>query len=270
MWDPVAYQQYGDERTRPFGDLLARVRADDPRLVVDLGCGPGDQTASLLQRWPTATVVGVDSSAEMIDAAQAHAVPGRLTFVRGDAREWLPDRPVDVLVSNATLQWIPDHLGLLPALARSLAPGGWLAFQVPGNFDAPSHTELTALRQSPRWHDRLAADAARGAAVHEPAAYLSALLHLGLTADVWETTYLHVLVGEDAVLEWTKGTALRPVFAVLDGAEREQFVADYAARLRAAYPRGEFGTVFPFRRIFAVARRDPDGNPQASGRVPGP
>lgn len=260
MWDPAVYQQYGDERTRPFVDLLARVRADDPQLVVDLGCGPGDQTATLLQRWPATTVVGVDSSPEMIDAAQAHAVAGRLTFVQADAREWLPDRPVDVLVSNATLQWIPDHLDLLAVLARSLAPDGWLAFQVPGNFDAPSHVELTVLRESPRWRDRLAADAARGAGVHEPATYLNALVKLGLTADVWETTYLHVLGGDDAVLEWTKGTALRPVFAVLAGAERDEFVADYAARLRAAYPRGEFGTVFPFRRIFAVARRGPGGN----------
>ncbi|PZS27568.1 MAG: trans-aconitate methyltransferase [Pseudonocardiales bacterium] len=268
MWDPALYQRYGDERTRPFTDLLGRVRSDDPQLVVDLGCGPGDQTATLLRRWPAARVVGVDSSPEMIDAAQAHAVPGRLAFVHADARDWQPDDPVDVLVSNATLQWVPDHLDLLPELARLLAPDGWLAFQVPGNFEAPSHTELTALRESPRWRDQLSSGAARAAAAHEPAAYLDALVRLGLTPDVWETTYLHLLRGEDAVLEWTRGTALRPVFAVLDGAAREEFVADYAARLRAAYPRHEFGTLLPFRRIFAVAHRDSGRNPAGTARVP--
>jgi trans-aconitate 2-methyltransferase len=258
-WDPAVYQKYGDERTRPFTDLLARVGSTDPRFVVDLGCGPGDQTATLLQRWPAATVLGIDSSPDMIEAAQDHAVPGRLTFVQADLSTWRPDRPVDVLVSNATLQWVTGHLELLPRLAAMLAPDGWLAFQVPGNFDAPSHTELFALRETPRWRDRLAAGAARGAYVHQPVDYLSALLRLQLVVDVWETTYLHVLSGDDPVLEWTKGTALRPVFAVLDGADLEEFLTDYGQRLRAAYPRAEFGTVLPFRRVFAVAHREPGG-----------
>jgi trans-aconitate 2-methyltransferase len=258
-WDPAVYQKYGDERTRPFTDLLIRVGSTDPRFVVDLGCGPGDQTATLLERWPGATVLGIDSSPEMIEAAQDRALPGRLTFVQADLSTWRPDRPVDVLVSNATLQWVPGHLELLPKLAAMLAPDGWLAFQVPGNFDAPSHTELFALRETPRWRDRLAAGAARGAHVHQPVDYLGALVRTPLAVDVWETTYLHVLSGDDPVLEWTKGTALRPVFAVLDGADLEEFLADYGQRLRAAYPRGEFGTVLPFRRIFAVAHREPSG-----------
>ncbi len=254
-WDPVVYQRYRDERGRPFGDLLARIRCPDPDLVVDLGCGPGDQTATLLERWPQATVVGVDNSPEMIESAQAHAVGRRLQFVHADVRRWRPDRPVDVLVSNATLQWIPDHLDLLPQFAAMLAPGGWLAVQVPGNFDAPSHSELTELRESPRWRDRLAVGAARAARAYEPADYLRALVRSGLTADVWETTYLHLLEGADPVLDWTKGTALRPVYAVLDGPDLEEFVADYAARLRAAYPPEDFGTLLPFRRIFAVAQK---------------
>lgn len=257
VWDPVTYQQYDNERARPFDDLLARVRADHPRLVVDLGCGPGGRTASLHRRWPTATVVGVDSSAEMIEAAQTHALPKRLSFVEADLVEWQPDRPVDVLVSNATLQWVPGHLELLPALAGMLAADGWLAFQVPGNFAEPSHRLLGELRESPRWRHRVGPDASRAAAVHAPAAYLDVLTGLGLRVDAWETTYHHVLPGEDAVLEWTKGTALRPVFAILDDGERETFVSEYGALLRTAYPPSEFGTVLPFRRIFVVAHRVP-------------
>lgn len=254
------YQRFDQERARPFDDLLARVAATAPRHVVDLGCGPGDATASLLRRFPTATVVGVDSSPGMIAAATALAtglaVPGRLSFVHGDLRRWRPARPVDVLVSNATLQWVPGHLDLLPGLVGALAPAGWLAFQVPGNFRAPSHTLLAGLRRSARWRDRVGDGADRALAVHEPEVYLAMLAGLGLRVDAWETTYLHVLGGRDAVLEWTRGTALRPVLAVLDPAEQAEFVAGYAALLRDAYPERDHGTVLPFRRIFVVAQRD--------------
>lgn len=254
MWDPATYQRYGDERGRPFDDLLARVDCTSPGRVVDLGCGPGERTRTLLDRWPTASVLGVDSSAEMIESAAAHAVPGRLEFLQADLRDWRPAAPVDVLVSNATLQWVPDHVELLPALVSLLAPGGWLGLQVPGNFAEPSHTLLAELRQSPRWRHRVGEQAVRSAAVAEPATYLAALAALGLQVDAWETTYLHVLAGQDAVMQWTKGTALRPVLAVLGGVEQAAFLAEYATQLRAAYPRRDYGTVLPFRRIFAVAR----------------
>jgi len=253
-WDPGTYQRYADERGRPFDDLLARVRCHDARVVVDLGCGPGDRTRTLAERWPGATVTGVDSSPEMVATAAAEGISERLSFVTADLRGWRPDRPVDVLVSNATLQWVPGHLDLLPGLAAWLAPGGWLAFQVPGNFSAPSHRLLAELRTSPRWRERVGGDAIRTAAVAQPATYLRMLVSLGLQVDAWETTYLHVLPGDDAVLEWTRGTALRPVFAVLDEAEQAEFVAEYAALLRVAYPSDGFGTVLPFRRIFVVAR----------------
>lgn len=255
MWDAAVYQRYRDERGRPFDDLVARVLADTPSYVVDLGCGPGDRTATLLDRWPAATVTGVDSSPEMVAAASGLEVTGRLTFVEGDVRSWSPERPVDVLVSNATLQWVPGHLELLPRLVDALAPGGWLAFQVPGNFSAPSHTLLGELRRSARWRDRVGEDADRSAAVHDPATYLTALADLGLRVDAWETTYLHVLPGPDAVLEWTRGTALRPVLAALDETEQAEFLTAYGERLRSAYPRGRHGTVLPFRRIFVVAQR---------------
>jgi len=255
MWDADVYQRYAGERARPFHDLVARVRAEQPRQVVDLGCGPGDQTATLLERWPEATVTGVDSSPEMVAAAQAAAVPGRLSFVRGDLREWEPAAPVDVLVSNATLQWVPDHLDLLPRLVDALSGQGWLAFQVPGNFRAPSHALLAELRQSPRWRERVGQGADRALAVHEPEVYLEVLAQAGLAVDAWETTYLHVLPGPDAVLEWTRGTALRPVLAALDDGEQAEFLDTYGALLREAYPRRAYGTVLPFRRIFVVAHR---------------
>jgi len=255
MWDADVYQRYADERARPFHDLVARVRAEQPRQVVDLGCGPGDQTATLLDRWPQATVTGLDSSAEMVAAAQAAAVPGRLSFTQGDLRAWEPAAPVDVLVCNATLQWVPDHLGLLPRLVDALSGQGWLALQVPGNFRAPSHALLAELRQSPRWREQVGQGADRALAVHEPEVYLEALAQAGLVVDAWETTYLHVLPGPDAVLEWTRGTALRPVLSALAEDEQAEFLDAYGALLREAYPERAHGTVLPFRRIFAVASR---------------
>lgn len=252
VWDPATYRRYAGERGRPFADLLARVQADAPAAVVDLGCGDGALTATLLERWPAARVVGVDSSAEMLAAAPP--VPG-LVLEQGDLRDWTPAGRVDVVVTNAALQWVPGHLELLPRYAGWLAPGGELALQVPGNVAAPSHVLLARLRTSPRWRDRVGEGADRALAVPPPEAYLAALLDVGLAAEVWETTYLHLLTGPDPVLAWTRGTALRPVLAALGPDEQDAFTAEYAALLREAYPPGPHGTVFPFRRLFAVARR---------------
>src|SRR3954447_16088982 len=257
-WDPRQYATYADERARPFFELLARVDVHDPADVVDLGCGPGGLTATLVKRWPAAVVVGVDSSAEMVLAASEHAVAGRLTFVQADVATWQPAGLVDVVVANALLQWIPGHLDLLPQIASWLRPGGGLAFQVPDNFEEPSHTLLRDLRMSSRWREEVGEGAERRLGVERPEAYLEALLGLGLTADVWQTSYLHVLSGDDAVLEWVKGTALRPVLSALRTDEdRREFLADYGAALRAAYPAQPWGTLFPFRRTFAVAHNDP-------------
>jgi len=252
-WDPQQYSQFGDERARPFFELVARIDCAAPADVVDLGCGPGPLTATLLQRWPAARVVGVDSSADMIERAAAYAVDGRLAFVQGDAATWTPRGAVDVVVANALLQWVPGHLQLLERVSSWLRPGGVVAFQVPDNFDEPSHTLLRDLRATDRWRAQLGAGADRSAGVERPATYLDALVRLGLHADVWQTSYLHVLQGEDAVLEWVKGTALRPVLSALDGDDRAEFVDQYARALRTAYPAQPWGTVFPFRRTFAVA-----------------
>jgi len=262
-WDPQQYTIYADERGRPFADLLARVRppgapSGDPALVVDLGCGPGTLTAGLTARWPGARVIGVDSSAEMI--AQARLLEtGRLSFVEADLRTWTPPGPVDVLVTNATLQWVPDHLALLPRLVAALAPGGVLALQVPHNFGAPSHVLLHELRNAPRWRPLVGDDAApsldRAASSGEAVDYLAALAGAGCAVEAWETTYLHVLTGADPVLEWMRGTGARPTLAGLPDADRAEFEREYAAALRTAYPARPYGTVLPFRRVFAVAVR---------------
>jgi trans-aconitate 2-methyltransferase len=251
-WDPEQYLRFADERGRPFHDLLARVGATDPRTVADLGCGAGNLTRELAERWPHADVEGVDDSPEMLQRARAE-VGERVRLTLADVRDWEPAAPLHLVVSNATLQWVPDHLPLLDRLAGFLAPGGWLAVQVPGNLGEPSHTLLRQLAASPEWRDRLVG--VRWPGVEEPPTYLARLAALGLAVDVWETTYLQVLAGEDAVLQWMRGTGLRPVLSALPDDERAAFEAAYADRLRRAYPRHDYGTVLPYRRIFVVARR---------------
>ena len=248
-WDPTRYLTYADERGRPFVDLLSRVGATDPREVVDLGCGPGNLTRLLADRWPGAHVTGVDSSPEMV--ARAGEVAG-IEAVVADLRRWGPERPVDVLVSNAALQWVPGHLGLLPDLVAAVAPGGWLAIQVPANFDEPSHTLRRELEAEPAYAAHTG-DLEQPTS-HDPATYLAALTDLGCAVDAWETTYLHVLTGDDPVFTWVSATSARPVLAALPGGLREQFVAELKRRLRDAYPSGPRGVVLPFRRVFVVAR----------------
>ncbi len=268
-WDPTTYLDFAAERSRPFDDLVARVRpgtgpssGGHPLSVVDLGCGPGGMTATLGDRWPGARVVGVDSSPEMIERAASYAVAGRVEFELGDVTTWQPPQPVDVIVTNATLQWVPGHLDLLPRwVDTALRPGGWLALQVPGNLSDPLHTLLRDLASSPRWVDRVGDAEQVRAAVADPAGYAEILAGAGCEVDAWETTYLHVLdregrLGPDAVLAWAQGTALRPALDALpDKGSRDEFIAEYAALLRSAYPRRPWGTPLAFRRIFAVAHK---------------
>ena len=256
VWNPQQYGKYADQRGRPFADLLSRVRADSPVNVVDLGCGPGNLTVTLLDRWPGASVHGVDSSAEMIAAATEYEGE-RLTFEVADLREWIKVTPavsVDVIVSNATLQWLPDQLDLLPGLVERLRPGGWLAIQIPGNHDAPSHEILRELANTAPYAEFAAANAVR-TTLPEPSDYLEVLTSAGCEVDAWETTYSHVLQGENAVLEWVKGTGARPVLQSLPEGLRVNFEREYGERLAQAYPQRAFGTVLPFRRIFAVAQK---------------
>jgi len=249
-WDPDRYLTYADERGRPFVDLVARIGATDPHTVVDLGCGPGNLTALLAGRWPDASVVGLDSSPEMI--AKANDADSRITFDVADLRAWSPVAPVDVLVSNATLQWVPGHLDLLPTLVHAVAPGGWFAFQVPANFDEPSHTIRDELAAEAPYADHTAGVAVPSS--HDPAVYLDALAALGCTVDAWETTYLHLLTGPDPVFTWVSGTGARPTLQALPDGLRPGFEAEFKRRLAAAYPEHAYGVVLPFRRVFVVAQ----------------
>jgi trans-aconitate 2-methyltransferase len=251
-WDPDRYLTYADERGRPFAELIARVGADDPRTVVDLGCGPGNLTRLLAERWPDADVRGLDSSEEMI--AAAHRDVAGIAFDVADLRDWAPASPVDVLVSNATLQWLPDHLALLPDLVDRVTPGGWFAFQVPGNFDEPSHTIRADIAERAPYAEHVR-DVAVPAS-HEPADYARLLLDLGCEVDAWETTYLHVLTGDDPVFDWVSGTGARPTIQALPDGLRGDFEDEFRALLREAYPADADGrVVMPFRRIFVVAHR---------------
>ncbi|MEM7255129.1 MAG: methyltransferase domain-containing protein [Pseudomonadota bacterium] len=257
-WDPSQYLRFGDHRLRPALELLARIPHSDPKHVFDLGCGAGNVTRQIAERWPHATVYGIDNSDEMLKKASAE--PSGIAWSLGDVRDWRPDVSPDVLYSNAALQWVDNHEDLFPRLVSMLPSGGCLAVQMPLSWDSPSHQLM---------HQTLKDAGPNGAAlgdtvVHkslerrwvQSAAYYYALLaaHGADPIDVWETEYLQVLTGDDAVLEWVKATGLRPVLNALNDEERERYLGVYAARLREAYPKEANGcTLYPFRRLFMVA-----------------
>jgi len=251
-WDPAQYSRFAAERDRPFFDLTSRIDAVAPQHVVDIGCGQGHLTVTLAQRWPQAVVEGFDSSPEMI--ADAAGLPG-VAFSVADAASWQPATDVDVIVSNAALQWVPNHQRLIARWSSELPSGGWVAVQVPGNFDSPSHALMRSLAGEKQWATKLQAVLRHSDAVGTPESYAKVFLDAGLDADVWETTYVHVLPGDDPVLEWIRGTGLRPILAALSPPDAEEFATQLAGKLRRAYPQGPHGTLFPFRRVFAVGHR---------------
>lgn len=252
MWDPGKYLDFADLRGRPFFDLTARIGIQRPRRVVDLGCGPGNLTLALAQRWPEARLEASDNSPEMVEAARKAGIAAELI----DVREWTPKADTDVVISNAVLQWVPEHRQLLERWVRELPPGAWIAIQVPGNFDAPSHVLTRELAASAAWAERLREVGLReDDAVDSPKQYAERLATLGCMVDAWETSYVQRLSGDNAVLEWITGTALRPVKAALDATGWQRFRAELAPMLDRAYPpRGDGTTWFEFRRIFVVAR----------------
>lgn len=253
-WNPAVYHRYADERSRPFFELVGRIRHDAPSVVVDLGCGTGVQTATLAERWPSARITGIDSSPDMVSNRPAD-LPAGMSVVQGDIAEF-DATGIDVVISNAALQWVPQHRELIPAWAGQLNSGGTLAWQVPGNFDAPSHVLMRQLADSDEWSPLLAGVLRGGDSVDTAAQYATALQKIGLAVDAWETSYVHVLPGEDPVLKWVTGTGLRPVLDALDDAQRSKFIEQYSALLREAYPSTASGTLFPFRRIFVVGQKD--------------
>jgi trans-aconitate 2-methyltransferase len=255
MWDATQYLKYSEERARPFFDLLARVRRKSTAFIADLGCGPGNLTQSLAERWPDARLIGVDYSAEMLEQARPAALPGRLDFVRADFTAWTPATPLDLIVSNAAFQWVPDHAALLTRLAGLLTPGGTLAVQMPYHFQDPSHLIIEETKADPRWNQAL-----KGVGLHQQSVmplvwYVERLLGLGFAVDAWQTTYIHVLTGENPVLEWFKGSALRPLLKALEPAAQCDFLHELGSRFKAAYPAQESRTLLPFPRLFLVATR---------------
>lgn len=248
-WDPGRYLRFADARYRPSLDLLARLEGV-PGVIWDLGCGTGDITALLKARWPSAAVFGLDSSQEMLDRAGTHP---DIEWVHGDIAAWDPGGAVDLILATASLHWVPDHGRLFPRLLGYLAPEGTLAVQMPRNFAEPSHTVLAELARSARWRDRIGHLAVESP-VAEPSWYHGLLRPLATRVEVWETIYHQTLTGPDPVAEWMSGTAARPFLAVL-GADSAAFLEDYSAAVRLHYPSSPDGTtLFPFRRLFIVAR----------------
>ena len=250
-WDPAQYLKFAGPRLRPALDLLQRIDVAAPACVYDLGAGAGNVTRLIKARWPEARVVGVDSSAEML--AKAAAENPTIEWQQADLAAWRPDRPAELIYSNAALHWLDDHDRLFAGLFDSLAPGGTLAVQIPRNFGARSHTSITETALDGPWRSVLE-PLLRPSPVAEPAFYYDLLAPRAAALDIWETEYLQVRDGANPVKEWTKGTWLLPLLAALEEPERSSFEAAYAARVAAAYPpRGDGKTLFPFRRLFMIA-----------------
>jgi trans-aconitate 2-methyltransferase len=253
-WNATHYLKYADERTRPSIDLAARINLDAPHSIVDLGCGPGNSTQVLRNRWPMAKLLGVDTSPEMIEAARTR-YPDHEWLI-ADASSWTTPEPLDLVYSNAALQWIPDHRSLMRRLFSMVASGGTLAFQIPSGTFATVRTLIHDISRMPAWSEQM--DAARQALTMEsPEFYYDALCDVASSLDIWETEYYHVLASKAAIVDWISSTGLRPFLAALDtDAERSEFVAELQNRVDAAYEAQIDGKVlFSFRRTFVIAYR---------------
>jgi trans-aconitate 2-methyltransferase len=254
-WSPQQYTQFEDDRTRPVRDLVAAIPGSDPARAVDLGCGPGNSTEVLAARFPGAEITGLDSSAEMVDAARQR-LPG-LRFDVADIAAWDEPGRYDVILSNAVLQWLTDHEALLPRLVGCLSEGGSLAVQMPDNVEEPAYQVMRAVADAPSWRDTLAKAGGKRGEMLTAGGYYALLKPYCRRVDVWRTTYFHVLAGgADAVVEWFKGSGLRPYLAPLDEAQQAEFLALYRAGVAAAYKALQDGSVLlPFPRLFIVATR---------------
>lgn len=253
-WDPKQYSKFERERSRPFFDLVDRIPEGQVRFGADLGCGSGALTLELAKRWAEAKIWGVDKSREMLDQAREIHAPSRVHFVEADIARWRPPFPLERIVSNAALQWVPAHPVIFPRLVNLLTSDGVLAVQMPNNYGEASHRLLAETVREGGWSRAL-----RGMSPQRfsltPDWYEKLLRGLGCSVQIWETIYRQLLPGEDPVLHWMKGTALLPVLGRLEFDLRDEFLASYGAKLRKAYPESELGTVFPFRRMFLIAKK---------------
>jgi len=254
QWDASQYLKFSSERTQPSVDLIHRINLSAPGRIIDLGCGPGNSTEALRRRWPESAIVGLDSSASMIETARQKFPRG--VWQIGDATSWQADEPFDLVFSNAMLQWVPDHARVCRRLMAQVAPGGAFASQLPAHYESPLHREIMEVSADPAWNERMYA--ARTALTREPPAlYYDTLQSLASHLDLWETTYYHLVDGPEAVLEWFRGTGLRPFLEALSSdTDRIRFEHMLLDRYARSYPRRASGkTLFPFRRLFFVAYR---------------
>jgi trans-aconitate 2-methyltransferase len=251
-WSAEQYLKFEDERTRPARDLLAQIPLADARRVVDIGCGPGNSTELLARRWPQAAVTGVDTSADMLRQARER-LPGH-SFIEANIAHWAPPEQTDVLFANAIFQWVPGHLRQLQRLLGALAPGGVLAVQMPDNLDELVHVLMREVAHQGPWREKLAETARARDVLPKPGVYYDALGPLCSRLEIWHTVYNHVLADAAAVVEWVKGTGLRPFVDSLEPPERKQYVAEYTARVAASYlPQADGKVLLRFPRIFIVA-----------------
>lgn len=255
MWDPQTYLRYSDERARPFFDLLGQVPLEHPVQVVDLGCGTGHLTRTLCDRWPGAKVLGIDSSPEMLSQACAVAIPNRLEFQQGEIAGWSSQERFDLIFSNAALHWVGDHAELLPRLVNQLTEQGCLAVQMPNRFRSLSQKIIDEVAGDSRWSSILQGVGLHPESVLPISDYVSCLQDLGFRVNAWETTYCHVLRGENPVLEWVSGTGLRPLVQALPEDLKPAFLEELGGRFQKGFPRRGETTLFPFPRLFFVATR---------------
>ena len=250
-WNPALYTRFETQRTQPARDLLARVALTAPRLVVDLGCGPGNSTELLAKRFPGAEVVGVDSSDAMLVSARERLPACR--FEQGDIASWTPETPPDLIYANAALQWVPDHATLVPRLFGLLAPGGVLAVQVPDNRDEPSHRLMRDVANAGPWAATIGSAAAERLRVLSAAAYYDMLVQLGGEAEVWRTVYQHPMGSPADIVEWVKATGLQPFLKALPDADRPLYLQQYEAALAESYEvRADGKRLLLFPRLFFV------------------
>ncbi len=253
-WSAEQYLKFEDERTRPARDLLAQIPLVQARKVVDIGCGPGNSTELLAERWPQASVIGVDTSADMLRQARER-LPGR-SFIEANIAHWAPPAGTDVVFANAVFQWVPDHLKHLKRLLGSLSPGGVLAVQMPDNLDEPSHILMHEVAFMEPWRKQLSKAAELRDGLPKPGTYYDALKPVCTRLEIWHTIYNHVLDDAAAIVEWVKGTGLRPFLDPLETLERKAFVAEYTARIAASYlPQKDGKVLLRYPRLFIVAVR---------------
>ena len=256
-WNSQQYLKFEAERTRPCRDLIARIPLASPGRIVDLGCGPGNSTRALAERWPQAELLGIDSSPAMVEAAWRTRM--RAVFEQHDIAHWCPlSARYNLVFSNAALQWVPDHARVFPQLLAVLAPGGCFAVQVPCNLDAPAHRIARELARSSTWRERFPAGGVREWYVHDAGFYYELLAPRVAEFDLWQTTYQHVLPGPEAIVEWYRGTGLRPYLDLLSPEQQEEFLNEYGREIALAYPRQVDGRVLlPFDRLLLVATQAP-------------